>query len=160
MEKEVKKLKPTPTPPGLPKSQGISQDLQKTIDLTLLLGDLVDDLAQVNFQVGEQIYRMVPIDHSGKILPVKKTILKGENGGLYYVNQKGKRIYLKEYQRKQCRADEVQIAGFDGGVFCKGQRFVPIPPPQVLTPSEARLQKENLQKRVSQSRISSSTTRI
>ena len=89
---------------------------------------------------------MVPIDSRGKILPVRKTILKGGGGGLYYVNSKGKRVYLKEYQRKQCRAATDQVAGYDGR-FCMGKGFVPIPPPDPLTPKEAREQQEALEKR-------------
>jgi hypothetical protein len=123
----------------------------RTLDLTLLLGDLVDQLDQTTILIRGQAYRMVPIDSRGKILPVRKTILQGTGGGLYYVNQKGKRIYLKEYQRRQCRAATDQVAGYDGR-FCMGKQFVRVPPPELLTPTEAQKQEEALEKRIKESK--------
>ena len=41
----------------------------------------------------------------GKIVPVVKTLQIGERGGAYYVNSKGKKVYLKRYQKQQCIKD-------------------------------------------------------
>ncbi len=126
-------------------------ELGKTLDLTLLLGDLTNQLDDMTFLIKGQAYRMVPIDSRGKILPVKKTILKGEKGGLYYVNTKGKQVYLKEYQRRQCREKVEQVAGYDGR-FCLGKQQVPVPPPEPLTPKEALLQQQALERRIKASK--------
>ncbi|ELR12427.1 uncharacterized protein ACA1_324720 [Acanthamoeba castellanii str. Neff] len=52
-------------------------------------------------QPGGEIRRVVCFPPDGKLDTVAKILHVGEKGGVYYVNEKGKRIYLKKYQYKQ-----------------------------------------------------------
>ena len=48
----------------------------------------------------------------GRQVQVKKKVLIGSRGGLYYMNGNNKPVYLKDYQRKQCVAGSLQ---YDSG---------------------------------------------
>ena len=39
--------------------------------------------------------------------PVTKNVQVGEKGGLYYTNRRGKRVYLKEWQRDHCKFNKL-----------------------------------------------------
>lgn len=50
----------------------------------------------------------------GKIVPVVKKLEIGRRGGAYYENEKGKKVYLKRYQKQQCIKDG-RVEGDDDG---------------------------------------------
>jgi len=51
----------------------------------------------------------------GKIVPVRKNIVLGGRGGAFYLNEKGKKVYLKRYQKRQCVKGH-GVQGDDAGV--------------------------------------------
>ena len=64
----------------------------------LSLGEMAQVVSMLN---SGEIVTATPA-FRGKIVPVAKKITLGGRGGAYYVNAKGKKVYLKRYQKRQC----------------------------------------------------------
>ena len=109
-----------------------SDELSRTIDLTQMISDAVDSLDDMLVRFKGKLYVLTPYKPSGKIPPVPKRVLRGEQGGLYYVTDRGTRVYLKAYQRRQCRSPNRSVAGYQGSEACRNRRVQRVPPSRVV----------------------------
>ena len=57
-----------------------------------------------------------------KLPVVGKPMAMGPRGGLFYVNRLGNQVYLKRYQRLQCRSHSLK----GDGEFCRGTFPAPV----------------------------------
>ena len=63
------------------------------------------------FQDNARVVVVTTVD--GRRVQVNKDVKVGQRGGLYYINDLGKRVYLKDYQREKCVNGKLE---YDHGV--------------------------------------------
>lgn len=111
--------------------QPLVPPLARTVDLTQMLADTVDALDHVRVRVGDRLFALMPYKSAGRIPAVAKSVRRGDEGGLYYTTDRGRRIYLKDYQRRQCASRRDAVAGDRGGARspCRNRTRQPVETP-------------------------------
>lgn len=77
----------------------------------------MEEIAQSVLQMREQLQTMRL--NQNKLTIQQKAIVTGPSGrGKYYVNSRGRKVYLKEYQRIQCDTPGLTVRGAMPGGPC------------------------------------------